>query len=237
MQLIHKMYHRIQGNHFERMNVLKFTILVLGLTCCNQQPDVIRDVNAYKRTVDDNPDMQLINLREVIPDAIFDIRYATDNNFTGQVIYKTPFAYARAPVASALRQLQDSLQSLGLSLVVFDAYRPYSATVLFYKVFPDSRFVADPRYGSRHNRGCAVDVTLANSTTGEYLPMPTEFDDFTEQAHPDFPHVSDTVKSNRTRLIDLMDYYGFSVYPSEWWHFDYNGWEAYPLMDVLPEDI
>lgn len=219
---------------------MKKLFILLAVTAvaflkCSQQPEVIKDLNLYNKHVQSNPDMELVDLKKHIPDAVFDVRYATENNFTGEIIYDSPIAFARLPVAEALIEVQDSLKKVGLTLVFFDAYRPYSATVKFYEVYPDKRFVAHPKDGSRHNRGCAVDISLADASDGTYLEMPTEFDDFTDRASPDYPDLPEHVKENRDFLIDIMSDHGFSVYPNEWWHFDFNGWEKYPLMDIIPE--
>jgi D-alanyl-D-alanine dipeptidase len=131
-----------------------------------------------------------------------------------------------------LRNAQEDLAEKGLGLVIYDAYRPYSATIQFFETYADSTFVAHPSKGSRHNRGCAVDVTLIDIETRTYLEMPTPFDDFSERAHPDFPNLTAEVLANRNLLRQVMEKNGFTVYPAEWWHFDFIGWEDFPLMDI-----
>lgn len=186
----------------------------------------------YLQQVEADSDMQMVNLEKHIPNIVLDIRYATKNNFTGEVIYSEPLAFARKPIADALKKAQDSLNIIGFGLKIFDAYRPYSATVKFYEVYEDTNFVANPRYGSRHNRGAAVDVSLVNIQTGQELEMPTPFDDFTEKANPDYMDLPKDALKNRELLIGIMAHFGFSVYPTEWWHFDYAGWDKYPLMNL-----
>ncbi len=181
--------------------------------------------------------MELMNLEELIPNINLDIRYATINNFTSKIIYTKPKAYARKQVAYALKKVQDSLTKIGLGLRIFDAYRPYSATLKFYEVYPDTNFVANPRYGSRHNRGCAIDLTLINLFTGNEIPLPTPFDDFTEKAHPDYPNFPEEILENRALLFGVLSHFGFTHYPTEWWHFDFKGWEQYPLMDLSFEEL
>lgn len=200
-------------------------------------PPVIRDWSTYQRQVEQDSNQALVALHQVIADLVLDIRYATKDNFTGQVIYPRAAAYARLPVARALSRVQDSLAHHGLGLVIWDAYRPYAATVRFFEVYPDTHFVADPRYGSRHNRGCAVDVTLRDRHSSNPLEMPTDYDDFSEAAHPDYPNVSEEIARRRALLIGVMDAFGFSPYPTEWWHFDYRGWEQFPLMDLTFEAL
>ena len=136
------------------------------------------------------------------------------------MIYTAPKAYLRKPVATALKLVQDSLSQLGLGLIVFDAYRPYAASVKFFDVYPDTNFVANPRYGSRHNRGCAIDVSLLNLETNEPLAMPSLFDDFSLKAHPENMEFPDSILRNRSLLFNIMQHFGFSHYPTEWWHFD-----------------
>jgi zinc D-Ala-D-Ala dipeptidase len=199
--------------------------------------DLIQTAQAYKQQVMSNPNNRMIDLEHYIQGIQLDIRYATENNFTGKVIYTAPRAYLRQPVAGALKQVQDSLQYHNLGLIVYDAYRPYAATLLFYEVYPDTDFVADPKYGSRHNRGCAVDVSLADLDTGREIPMPTVFDDFSECAHPEYTALPDTVIKNRLFLSGIMAHFGFKQFPTEWWHFDYQGWEAYDIMDLTFEDL
>ncbi len=191
----------------------------------------------YKKDVISNPENQLVDLTKAIPGLHLDIRYATNNNFTGEVIYKLARAYARKPVAEALKKVQLDLQEKGLELKIYDAYRPYSATVKFYEVYGDTTFVASPYRGSRHNRGCAIDLTLIYSKTKKELKMPTAYDSFQKEAFPDYPlHDKEAVK-NRNLLIMAMEKRGFRVYDSEWWHFDFVGWEKFDVMDIDFEDL
>nr|WP_319999558.1 M15 family metallopeptidase [uncultured Draconibacterium sp.] len=198
---------------------------------------LVNTVKEYKTQVAENQEMKLVDLEKELKNVVLDIRYATSNNFTKEVIYQSPKAYARKPVVAALKLVQDSLASLNLGLKIYDAYRPYAATLKFYEVYPDPDFVASPKAGSRHNRGCAVDVSLVNLTTKQELKMPTAFDDFSEKAHSDYPNLPETALKNRTILIGVMSHFGFSVISSEWWHFDFNGWEDFPLMDLSFEEL
>lgn len=199
--------------------------------------NVIRDTAEYKFEVGKSKANKLVEVMDFVPDVKLDIRYATANNFTGEIIYSSPMAFVRIPVAKALVIVQKSLQKYGLGLVIYDAYRPYSATVKFYEVYKDTNFVASPWQGSRHNRGAAVDVGLIDLQTGEEIQMPTGFDSFTEAASPGYMNLPENVIKNREMLINEMQNHGFKVYPSEWWHFDFIGWEAYSLMDISFEDL
>lgn len=193
---------------------------------------IVREMKVYQKQIAVDPSMEMVDLEKYIPGIRTDIRYATKNNFTRQVIYTQPKAFARKPVALALRAVQDSLAKLGLGLLVFDAYRPYAATVRLFEIYPHPGFVADPAKGSRHNRGCAVDISLIELKTGKELNMPTEFDDFSERAHPHYMKLPAEVIKNRKFLFDIMDHFGFDYLSTEWWHFDFRGWEKFPLMDI-----
>ncbi len=198
---------------------------------------IVTDIGEYKKHVAENPDMELVDLEKEIEGIVLDIRYATSNNFTKTVIYPQAKAYLRRPVAEALRKASDFLKQHNAGFKIYDAYRPYAATVRFYEVYPDKQFVADPRYGSRHNRGCAVDLTLVDLKTGKDYPMPTDFDDFSEKAHPSCQDLPKNARNNRDFLFQVMAKFGFTHYPTEWWHFDFNGWENYPLMDLSFEQL
>jgi|AntRauTorcE11897_2_1112592.scaffolds.fasta_scaffold17390_2 D-alanyl-D-alanine dipeptidase len=224
---------------------LAIAIFFLGLYSCKRKSsdknqyglDVIQNIERYESLIEKNPDNVLIDLKTFIPGIVLDIRYATTNNFTGQQIYNSPRAFARKPVAEALKNIQTQLNEKGLGLKIFDAYRPYAATVKFYEVYPDTNFVAAPWNGSRHNRGCAVDVTLVDLASGKQLSMPTPFDDFTEKAAADYTQLSDSIIANRQLLSKVMKENGFAIYPYEWWHFDYTGWEHYNLLDLSFEEL
>ncbi len=186
----------------------------------------------YQQQVKANPEKELIDLEKFIPGIVLDIRYATSNNFTGEVIYYLPRAYARKPVAEALKKAQEEFSRHGVGIKIYDAYRPYSATVKFYEVYRDTTYVASPYKGSRHNRGCAIDMTLVDLKTGEELKMPTEYDSFKKEAWPTTPVKDPVIKKNRDLIISVMHKYGFKVNASEWWHFDFNGWQKFEVMDI-----
>ncbi|MCX6160115.1 MAG: M15 family metallopeptidase [Ignavibacteriae bacterium] len=178
----------------------------------------------------------LINVSYVIPDINLDIRYATTNNFTGKKVYDTALCFLRKEVAEHLKKVQDELKTEGLSLKIFDGYRPLSVQKKFWELVPDERFVANPSKGSRHNRGAAVDVTLIDNFNKE-LEMPTEFDDFTEKAGRDYNDLNENQIINRKHLEDIMRKHGFIGLPTEWWHFDYKDWEKYDVLDINYRDI
>jgi D-alanyl-D-alanine dipeptidase len=190
------------------------------------------DLQSYRKTVEANPKKELVNLEKFIPGIVLDIRYATENNFTKEIIYNLPRAYARRPVAEAVKNVQRDLKPLGLGIKIFDAYRPYKATVKFYEVYRDTTYVASPYRGSRHNRGCAIDLTLIDLKTGNELKMPTEYDSFRKEAWPSTKIADVEARKNRDLLIRSMQKYGFRVNSSEWWHFDFIGYRQYEILDI-----
>jgi len=193
---------------------------------------VINTMTEYKNSVSNNPDKELVELKKFIPNLKLDIRYATKNNFAKQAVYKQARAFARLPVANALKRVQAELQKSGLGLKIFDGYRPYSVTVKFFAVASDKNFVANPKDGSRHNRGCAIDLTIINLKTGKDLPMPTPYDSFAAAAASDYKDLPPNVLKNRDLLINVMQRQGFRVLDNEWWHFDFSGWRNFELMDL-----
>ncbi|HRI79038.1 MAG TPA: M15 family metallopeptidase [Cyclobacteriaceae bacterium] len=191
----------------------------------------------YKESLKEHPEKELVDLEKFIPGIVLDIRYATTNNFTGERIYNLAKAYARKSVATSLQNAQAKFKTLGVGVKIYDAYRPYSATVKFYEVYHDTTYVASPYRGSRHNRGCALDMTLIDLKTGKELRMPTEFDSFRKEAWPSTPVSDPEIKKNRDLIIRVMKENGFKVNGSEWWHFDFIGWNKYEVMDINFEEL
>ena len=198
---------------------------------------IIGTPEEYNKACQQDNKNQLVDLEKAIPSIKLDIRYATNNNFTKKKVYTSARAFLRQPAAQALGKVQQELAKQGLGLKVFDAYRPYSATILFYDLIRDTLFVASPAQGSRHNRGCAIDVSLVDLKTGIELEMPTGYDDFSEKAHPAYADLPAIAKENRQILINAMKEQGFEVFPSEWWHFDFTGWQSFGLMDLSFEEL
>ena len=203
----------------------------------NSNLQIVTTLEEYQESITVNPNNVLVDIEEYIPDIILDIRYATENNFTNQKVYTQAKAFARWPVVSSLKFVQDELRKQNLSLKIYDAYRPYTTTVLFYEIYKDTTYVASPWSGSRHNRGAAVDVSIVDRETGEEIQMPSAYDDFTENASPTYMDLPDNVIQNRELLINVMQQHGFKVYHSEWWHFDFMGWEGFSLMDISFEEL
>ncbi|TGM72221.1 D-alanyl-D-alanine dipeptidase [Leptospira mtsangambouensis] len=197
----------------------------------------VLDRKAYELSIEKNPNKELINLEKNIPEILLDIRYATPNNFTKQVIYKEAKAYARKPVAEALRKANLEFMQLGYSIKIFDAYRPYRATVKFFEIVGDTRYVASPKNGSRHNKGCAIDLTLVDTKTKRELPMPTEYDSFRKEAWSEAPVSDPEILKNRTMLIQVLSQYGFRVNKTEWWHYDFLECSGFEVLDIPFEEL
>jgi len=176
----------------------------------------------------------LVEITDLDSTIRLDIRYATTNNFMGERFYDAPRALLQRPAAEALVRAQHRLHALGYGLLIHDAYRPWSVTWMFWEATPDSQkiFVADPAAGSRHNRGAAVDLTLYDLTTGEPVRMPSGYDEFSERAYPNYTGGTVRERWHRDLLRAVLEAEGFHVYQYEWWHFDYDGWERYPILNV-----
>jgi zinc D-Ala-D-Ala dipeptidase len=181
----------------------------------------------------------LVELRTLDSTIPYDIRYATDRNFMGVPFYDTALAFMQRPAAEALVRAHRRLRAEGYGLLIHDAYRPWYVTKMFWDATPDSlkRFVADPATGSRHNRGAAVDLTLYALDTGRPVAMPSGYDEMTARAYPDYAGGTTTERENRARLRAAMEAVGFTVYEFEWWHFDYQDWPRYPVMNVRFRDL
>lgn len=182
------------------------------------------------------PDVRLIDIRKVNSKIALDMRYATTNNFLKQKLYPVARCVLRGAAATRLSQVQNDLSKKGLGLKVYDCYRPLSVQKQMWKAMPDSRFVANPVRGSRHNRGAAVDLTLIDRN-GKELEMPTGFDNFTERASVNYSGGSAQSRKNRQILQDAMKKYGFIPLSTEWWHFDAPGWDKFAVLDVLFGEI
>lgn len=176
---------------------------------------------------------ELVDLSQALEGLQLDIRYASTNNFMAMQFYPRAVAMLQRPAAAALARAQETLAGLGYGLLIHDAYRPWSVTKMFWDATPQDMkdFVADPSQGSRHNRGCAVDLTLFRLNSGAALEMVSGYDEFTARAYPDYPGGTWSQRWHRELLREAMESAGFSVYTWEWWHFDYRDWRAYPILD------
>ena len=174
---------------------------------------------------------ELVDVTTLAPSLVIDLRYATPDNFLGRAVYP-PGARAllRRDAAERLARVQAGLRARGLGLKIFDAYRPLAVQRAMWALVPDPRYVADPARGGRHNRAAAVDVTLVDAT-GRELSMPTAFDDFSPRAAADAPAGREAA-AHRAILRTAMEAEGFTVMPTEWWHFDAPGWAGLSVLDV-----
>ena len=181
----------------------------------------------------------LVALTSIDPAIKLDIRYATANNFMGFPLYERPDAYMQRPAAEALGRAQKVLAAQGYGLLIHDAYRPWFVTKMFWEATPpDSRiFVADPAEGSKHNRGCAVDLTLYDLKTGKAVEMTGRYDEMSTRSYADFVGGTSRQRALRQILRTAMEAEGFTVYPQEWWHFDYKEWPAYGIGTVTFSEL
>jgi len=181
----------------------------------------------------------LIEFAKVDPSIHLDIRYATSNDFLGTPVYSQARAFLQRPAAEALLRIQQELKPLGYGLLIHDAYRPWYVTKIFWDATPPEGkiFVADPAQGSRHNRGCAVDLTLYDLATGKPVEMPGTYDEMSPRSFPSYPGGTSLQRWHRELLRRAMESEGFSVYESEWWHFDYKDWREYPILNVPFEKL
>ena len=177
---------------------------------------------------------ELVEIVKLDPTIKLDIRYATKSNFLGRPVYKQARAFLQRPAAEALVRVHQALKAQGFGLVVFDGYRPWRVTKILWDSTPKEKksFVADPAVGSRHNRGCAVDLTLFDLKTGHVVKMPSEYDEMTERSYPDYACSTPAATRLRDLLIAVMRAEGFTVFQTEWWHFDFKDWKEYAILDL-----
>ena len=191
---------------------------------------------AKENTVRTNELVEVIKLDSTLK---LDIRYATKNNFLKRPVYKGAKAFLQKPVLEDLIKVNKEIKKDGYGLLIFDGYRPWSVTKLFWdEIDPAKRkFVADPKTGSIHNRGCAVDLTLYDLKSGKEIKMPSEYDTFSEAAYPAYMGGMPEERSRRDFLIKVMQNHNFTVHPNEWWHFNHRDCDKYEILDVSLEDI
>jgi D-alanyl-D-alanine dipeptidase len=206
-------------------------IFLILVSCAFAQQGLPREANKREAHL-----IELIHLNKTIK---LDIRYARSDNFVGRAIYPEARAFLQRPAAKALVKVHKALGKLGYGIVVFDGYRPWSISKVFWEVVAEDKrkYVANPEKGSKHNRGCAVDLSLYDLKTGQLLPMPSDFDEFTERASPDYTGGTDEERGNRDLLRRRMESEGFIVNPNEWWHFDHKDWEKYAIYDIAFSEI
>jgi CubicO group peptidase (beta-lactamase class C family)/D-alanyl-D-alanine dipeptidase len=181
----------------------------------------------------------LVELSTLDPTIKLDIRYATTNNFLGTSVYSQPRAFLQRPAAEALLRVGKTLKELGYGLLIHDAYRPWYVTKIFWEATPQDKriFVADPSEGSRHNRGCAVDLSLYELASGKPVEMVGVYDEMSERSYSGYPGGTSLQRWHRELLRRALEDQGFLVYPFEWWHFDYGDWKKYPILNLTFEQL
>jgi zinc D-Ala-D-Ala dipeptidase len=179
---------------------------------------------------------ELVELARLDPTLKLDIRYATTNNFMQRPMYAQARAFLQRPAAEGVVRAHRKLREKGYGLLIFDGYRPWSVTKAFWDAASvDEKkveFVANPKNGSRHNRGCAVDLSLFDLKTGREIVMPSAYDEFTERAYPSYTGGTAESRAARDLLRATLEAEGFTVYKAEWWHFDYKDWREYRIQNV-----
>jgi D-alanyl-D-alanine dipeptidase len=214
----------VEESSLRRFRVAFVPLLLLGFSLQHQHkfhsPDLV----------------QIVALDSTIK---LDIRYATVNNFMRRPMYSRAVAFLQRPAGEALVRVNKKLKLRGYALLVFDGYRPWSVTKKFWDETPQEKrkFVADPAKGSRHNRGCAVDLSMYDLVTGREVEMPSPYDDFTERASPTYAGGTSAQRAMRDVLREAMESEGYTVNSGEWWHFDYKDWENYQILDLSFEEI
>lgn len=225
-----------------------FLLTVAGLLCCltafmqtitpplsKYGVPVIKEYDMYAATVKADSNKQMVEIKTVVPNIVYDLKYATDKNFLRRNIYpaKTTYTFLRLPAARALALVQKDLNERGMGLKIFDAYRPYSITERFWEMIMNEKYVADPKKASGHNRGLALDLTIIYLHNGKELQMPTGFDNFTDTAHHSFMNIPFDALQNRKLLKDVMEKYGFKMFETEWWHYSWpDEKNYYDAMDI-----
>ena len=208
-----------------RARVLLLSLLAAVPLRAQDRPP--RDPKATRR-----PD--LVELVTLDPTITLDIRYATTNNFLGKVVYPEARAFLQRPAAEALVKAHRELARHGYGLRIHDGYRPWAITKVFWDMTSgyEREFVADPKVGSKHNRGCAVDLTLYDLATGQVVEMPGDYDESSPRSYPDYAGGTAAERARRDLLRAAMERQGFTVEPNEWWHFNYKDWASYPILDI-----
>ena len=200
-------------------------VVPLTLTAQDRPP---RDPKATRQA-------DLVELVTLDPAIKLDIRYAGTNNFLGKVVYPEARAFLQRPAAMALLAAHRDLARHGYGLLIHDGYRPWTITKLFWDMTagtPMQEFVADPKSGSKHNRGCAVDLTIYDLATGLVVQMPGDYDEPSLRSYPNYQGGPPAARGKRDLLRAAMERQGFTVEPNEWWHFNYKDWPSYPILDI-----
>lgn len=209
--------------------LLVFTIIAFNLGCAPKPP---HEAGLFRQP-------ELVELIRLEPTVKLEIRYATPDNFMSRPVYKEARAFLQKPAAEALVRAHQKLLDQGYGLLIFDGYRPWSVTKAFWDATPADKkiFVADPKKGSKHNRGCAVDLTLFDLKSGKEVTMPGAYDEMSARSDINFRGGTEESRRLRDLLRSAMEAEGFKVYEPEWWHYDYKDWQQYPILNIPFEEI
>jgi zinc D-Ala-D-Ala dipeptidase len=226
--------------HFQSPVIFGFVFLLTPF-CTNAQHTILNKYGLWvintpaqlKKTVKQRPGKVMTDLKKHIPTLVVDLRYCGKDNFMNQPLYPPiTSTYLRRVAADSLKKVQQELNTKGLGLKIFDAYRPYSITEKMWEPVKDDRYAADPKKGSGHNRGIAVDLAVINLQTMQELDMGTGFDNFSDTAHHAFINLPEEVLENRMMLKTLMERYGFKALDTEWWHYYLLNAKEFELLDI-----
>ena len=216
---------RTSENKYLILRTLGSFAAIVAISSCAAKPPL--ETGAFSPS-------ELVELKRLDPTIQLDIRYATSKNFAGRPVYSEARAFLQRPAAEALVKVNKDLEPLGYRLLVFDGYRPWSVTKLFWDVTPKQKreFVADPKKGSRHNRGCAVDLSLWSIAAGREVAMTGEYDEMSPRSYVAYAGGTPEQHALRDLLRTKMEQNGFTVLPAEWWHFDYKDWKSYRIQNI-----
>ena len=232
------------------MRSLSILFILLTIIACQiQQPlkldlplskyglPVVNDINIYKKIVKSDADNKLLDMRTITPDAQFDVTYATSKNLVKRAVYPTADVFMRKPAALALERVHKILKKQGFGLVLFDGYRPYRVTEIFYEEIRDTIYVADPHRGSRHNRGMAIDLSMFDLKSGQRVSMPSAYDETTPRAFHNYMDSDSASLKHREILKNAMVAVGFEINAHEWWHYDFKGYQKCFTYDLWHTEI
>lgn len=199
---------------------------------------VINSVDVYKKTVAKDPQKIMVALSVEMPEAIIDLKYAGIDNFMHTKLYPAvTTTYLRLAASDALFSVMAELRTKHMTIKIWDAYRPYSVTEKMWEPVKDDRYAADPKFGSGHNRGIAVDLTIVDLITNKELDMGTGFDNFSDTAHQNYKNLPENVLQNRALLRSLMEKHGFKALETEWWHYYLPDTSKYELLDLSFDEL
>ena len=236
--------YKIQKRFISVVIVMLFLFTAFPATAQDQKVNkygvlVIEKKQELQKAAAADSTMAMLDVKKLIPNIQLDLKYAGTGNFMKQRLYPAGLTttFLRRPAALALQKVQAALNKKGLGLKIWDAYRPYSVTEKMWEPVKDDRYAADPKFGSGHNRGIAVDLTIVALGTGKELDMGTGFDHFSDTAHSNFKNLPATVLQNRLLLRSLMEANGFKILDTEWWHFYLPDSKKYALLNLSFKEL